>query len=69
MNNKPWWKSKGVWGGVVAALAAVAAVFGITVDEVTQKVILDAIVAVTAAIGAILAIVGRVKAKGGIGGR
>lgn len=65
--TKSWYQSKTIWGGIASALVAIALAFGIVIGEAEQSVIVDALVAGGAAIGAVLAIYGRVKAEGDIG--
>jgi len=62
MENKSWYTSKAVWGGLIAVGAAVAGGFGIVVDEGTQSEIADLIVVGVGVVGGLLAIYGRVKA-------
>ena len=57
--GKPWYESRAVWGGVVAALAGVAALFGLQLDE---PALVEALTAVGGLVGGALAIYGRVKA-------
>ena len=65
--EKKWWQSKSVWGGIVVVAATVAGAFGYTVDGTTQAEITDLILAGVTAAGALAAIVGRVKATKTIG--
>ena len=72
MKNKPWWASRGVWGGIVAALAGIAgAVWGVTLTAEEQAHLVDLIVpavsAVSAVVGGVTAIIGRIKANKTIG--
>ena len=66
-DNKAWWQSKAVWGGLVALGSAVAGGFGIYVDGATQEEIANYIVVGAGAVGALLAIYGRLKAEKKIG--
>jgi len=59
--------SKTVWGGVVALLAGIAAIFGYSFSEVDQTTLTEAIVGIASAIGGLLAIYGRVMATKEIG--
>ncbi|HOV80325.1 MAG TPA: hypothetical protein PK728_09505 [Bacillota bacterium] len=63
MEEKKWWQSKTVWGGIVAIGGAVAGAFGIAVDEATQGEIVDYIMVIAGAAGGLLAIYGRLKAE------
>jgi len=74
MEDKRWWMSRGVWGGIVAAAAGIAgAVWGVTLTADEQAHMVDLIVplasAGSAVAGGIAAIVGRVRAKKRIGGK
>jgi len=60
---KEWYKSKTVWGGIIAVGAAIAGAFGISLDVATQYQISDYIVVGVGAVGGLLAIYGRVKAE------
>ncbi|MFZ5645827.1 MAG: hypothetical protein ACOY46_19900 [Bacillota bacterium] len=65
-DNKKWWQSKTVWGGMVAVGAAVAGAFGLQIDGQTQNEITEYITVGAGAIGGLLAIYGRLKADKGI---
>lgn len=58
--TKPAWQSKAFWGGLIAAAASVAAIFGVELDAVGLT---ESVVAIIGAVGALLAIVGRFTAK------
>jgi hypothetical protein len=66
-DNKAWYSSKTVWGGLIAVGAAIAGSFGIDVDAATQGEIADYIVVGVGAIGGIVAIIGRLQASKKIG--
>jgi hypothetical protein len=63
--------SRGVWGGIVVILGLLGSFFGFDLDEDSKKVIIDQGVAagsaVSVAVGAALAIYGRIKASKVIG--
>jgi len=59
---KEWYKSKTVWGGLIAVGAAAAGAFGIVVDQDTQDQVAELAVTVATAVGGLLAIYGRIKA-------
>ena len=64
--EKPWYASKGVWGGIIAAAAGVVALFGApgwVEDLLGDEQLPEQLAAVGAAIGGLLAIIGRVMAK------
>lgn len=56
--NKPWWASKAILGGIVAMAGA----FGYAVDDATQVQLTDALVVAATGLGGLLAVIGRVKA-------
>lgn len=62
-NSKPWYASKGVWGGIVALLAGIAAMLGYTIGPDEQATLVNALIGVGGSIGGVLAVYGRVKAK------
>lgn len=64
---KPWFKSRTIWASLVTVLAALGALFGIKVGAAEQTVLTETILQTVTAIGAIVAIVGRVVAKSRIG--
>lgn len=61
---KSWYMSKTVWGGVVAILASCADLAGLEVSPADQIGIADGLTALVAAAGGLLAIWGRISAKG-----
>lgn len=62
-DNKLWYQSRTVWGGIIAVGAAAAGAFGYAIDVDTQGQLAEMIVLGASAIGGIVAIVGRVKAN------
>ena len=66
LNGKPWYESKGVWGGVVAVLAGIFALAGHGLSPQTQQAIIDNGVDIATAmatiIGGFVAVYGRLKA-------
>jgi len=65
--NKPWYASKAVIGGIVAVASGLAGVAGIVVSPEDQEAIIAAVTAVGSAVGGVLAVYGRVKASQPIG--
>ena len=61
--TKPWYASRGVWGGLVAAGAGIAGVLGYTITPSDQAAVLELVVAVGGAVGGMVAMLGRVQAK------
>jgi len=70
-NTKPWYTSKAVWGGIVAAAAGVASLAGHELSPETQAFLADQAVAIATSVativGGVLAIYGRIKAETKIG--
>jgi len=62
MNDKPWYASRAVWGGVIAVLSAIAGAFGYTVSPELQGELALQITAIGGSVGGLLAVYGRVKA-------
>ncbi|MDA0338132.1 MAG: hypothetical protein O2782_23420 [bacterium] len=61
-DEKAWYQSRTVWGGLIAVLAAVAGAFGFSIGGEDQAALVEAVAAVAGAAGGIVAIWGRVKA-------
>lgn len=61
--TKDWWKSKTVWGAALALTGALASAFGIEIDGVADEGTVTALTAAAGAIGALIAIFGRFKAR------
>lgn len=57
--EKPWWQSRSVWGGVVAAGAGIAGALGYHFDVALTT---ELVTSVAGAVGGVLAIVGRIRA-------
>ena len=66
-NSKDWYKSKGIWGGIIMIVGLILGFFGIDVGADEQAQIVDQIVntvsSIMSLVGSIMAIYGRVKAK------
>lgn len=60
--DKPWYQSKTVIGGVIAALAGLLAFASVSIGIEDQGILTDAVLGLVGAIGGILAVYGRVKA-------
>ncbi len=65
--NKSWWQSKTVWGGIIAFVAGIAGAFGIDIPGTEQAAISEAVYAVAVGVGSLLAVYGRLKANRKIG--
>lgn len=65
-DNKPWYASKTILGGMIALVAGAAGAFGIAISPEDQEMITQGVLAVGSAIGGLLAIYGRIRATGRI---
>ncbi|WP_152045383.1 hypothetical protein [Aureimonas psammosilenae] len=66
-DNKLWYESKTIWGGLVALAAAVAGLVGFNLDPQAHADLAAAIPNVVAAVGAVISILGRLDARSRIG--
>lgn len=70
-DSKDWWASKTIWGAIIAGGSALLAMFGVKVDEASQKALIDATLAVVSAAGVlgglVMTIWGRFAARKKIG--
>lgn len=62
LNVKPWYRSKSIWGGVVAVLAVGASALGFDVDDRARADLVEVILQLIGTGGALLAVFGRVVA-------
>lgn len=63
MDQKGWYQSKAVWGGIVALLAGILGIFGFNVGAEDQAALAETLLAIGSAVGGLLAIYGRVSAS------
>ena len=66
-DEKPWYSSRSVWGGVVAAVCGLLPLLGVGVDPATQGAIADVVVQATGVVGAVAAVVFRLRATKRVG--
>ena len=66
-NIKPWWQSKTLWGAIVAIASSALGFAGLELGEADAEALTGLLTSLGAAIGGIIAIVGRLKAKSRIG--
>ena len=60
--EKPWYQSKAVWGGLLAVGAGAATIFGYQVSPADQAHLPDLLIGLVELIGGFAAVWGRVKA-------
>jgi hypothetical protein len=63
MELKDWYRSKTVWGALVAVLASCAHLAGFDIGTDEQQQIIDALTTIAAAAGGLVAIYGRISAR------
>ncbi|OQP85128.1 hypothetical protein BTR14_17260 [Rhizobium rhizosphaerae] len=61
--EKNWYASRTVWGGIVAILASLAHLAGYTLEADDQLGLVDGLSTLAGAAGGILALYGRVRAR------
>lgn len=62
IEEKNWYESKTIWGALLAVVASLMSTLGIQVDAVAQTDLADALIQLIGAVGAMLAIYGRLSA-------
>lgn len=62
-DTKAWYRSKTIWGALLAIFASLANIFGVEIAGAEQAALAEHVVALVAAAGGILAIIGRVGAR------
>jgi len=60
---KKWYQSKTVWGALVAIFAGLLQAGGIDLDTDGQTALADSLVAISGAIGGLVALYGRLSAE------
>jgi len=63
MDSKYWWQSRAVWGGVIAILAGIGPLVGVVLEPDTQNALVECLTDLFAAVGGLLALVGRLRAS------
>lgn len=61
--SKDWYRSKTIWGALLAVGASLVQFMGVEVSPGDQMVIADSAVSIAGAIGGLLAVYGRLTAK------
>lgn len=63
MDSKFWWQSRAVWGGVIAIVAGIGPLVGVVLEPDTQDALIEGLTGLFAAVGGLLALVGRLRAS------
>ena len=64
---KPWWQSKTLWGALVTLCSAALGLTGLDLGEADREALTGLLTSLGAAIGGIVAIFGRLRARSRIG--
>ena len=64
---KPWWQSKTLWGAIVTIASAALGLAGLDLGETDRENLVELLTALGAALGGVIAIIGRIAAKNRIG--
>lgn len=60
--TKPWYESKGMWGGIISLIAGLLGIFGIPMLPEIMESFTEVFTALAAAVGGVLAVYGRWRA-------
>jgi hypothetical protein len=66
-DSKHWYQSKTVWGALIAILASLLQASGVDFDAAGQDQLADDLVALSGAIGGLVALYGRLSAEKRLG--
>jgi hypothetical protein len=66
-DSKQWYQSKTVWGALIAILASLLQASGVDFDAAGQDQLADNLVALSGAIGGLIALYGRMSAEKRLG--
>ncbi len=64
---KPWWQSKTLWGAILTLGSAALGLAGLDVLDTDREALIELLTSLGAAIGGLIAIIGRITAKNRIG--
>ena len=62
VEEKIWYKSRTIWGALIAVMASILGGFGFPIDDASQKELTEAAIQLIGALGAVVAIYGRLSA-------
>ena len=60
---KPWWQSRTLWGAVVTIVSAILGLAGVELGEADRGSLVELLASLGAAVGGVIAILGRLQAK------
>lgn len=66
-DSKQWYQSKTVWGALIAIMASLLQASGIDFDATGQEQAADSLVAISGAVGGLIALYGRMSADKRLG--
>ncbi|MGE0501446.1 MAG: hypothetical protein AB7I79_07230 [Rhizobiaceae bacterium] len=64
---KPWYASRTIWASLVTIACAVAGVLGVPLSDADATDLTETVLGIGAAVGALVAILGRIAARNRIG--
>ncbi len=64
---KPWWQSKTLWGAIVTIGSAALGLAGLDLGDADREALVELLTSLGAAVGGLIAIVGRIAARDRIG--
>ncbi|WP_102957775.1 hypothetical protein [Mangrovicella endophytica] len=62
-DTKSWYQSKTIWGSLVSLGVALASFFGVDIEGSTSDALILALGNAATAVGAVVAIIGRIRAE------
>ncbi|MEM9277747.1 MAG: hypothetical protein AAGA76_04175 [Pseudomonadota bacterium] len=62
VEEKAWYLSKTIWGALIAVAASIFGGLGLSIDPESQGQLADSIIQLVGAVGAIIAVYGRLSA-------
>lgn len=66
-DTKPWYLSRTIWAALVTILTAGIGLFGVSLGEVDQSALVEALLQSVTAVAGLVALVGRLSARSRIG--
>jgi hypothetical protein len=60
--QKPWYMSRTIWASLITIAATAASALGVPIDEAAAGALTESVLQTVAAVGSIVAIIGRLSA-------